>query len=82
MILLFSVHHTGCSGGGFDGDGALNIKALWGGGGARVGDLLYHLLRGRKDHMTRVKVDIRMLDELDAGHATSLAAKKAPDGDH
>eukprot|EP00903_Cladosiphon_okamuranus_P013256 g12360.t2 len=34
---------------------ALNIKALWGGGGARVGDLLSHLLRGRKDHMTRVK---------------------------
>eukprot|EP00752_Nemacystus_decipiens_P008373 g7484.t2 len=46
------------SSGGFDGGGALNslnVKALWGGGGARVGDLLYHLLRGRKDHMTRVK---------------------------
>lgn len=67
------------SGGGFDGGGgregslsikALNIKALWGGGGARMGDLLYHLLRGRKDHMTRVKVlhgstlllDVKILD--------------------
>lgn len=57
------------SGGGFDGGGgregslsikALNIKALWGGGGARMGDLLYHLLRGRKDHMTRVKVLARL----------------------
>ncbi|CBN75506.1 expressed unknown protein [Ectocarpus siliculosus] len=39
------------------GGGVLNIEALWGGGGARVGDLLYHLIRGRKDHMTGVKLE-------------------------
>lgn len=36
------------------------LQGLWGGtgdgGGVRHGDLLYNLLRGRKDHMTRVKV--------------------------
>lgn len=46
----------GGGGGGGGWGGALNIEALWGGGETRIGDLLYHLMRGRKDHMTRVKV--------------------------
>ncbi|CAN0296275.1 unnamed protein product, partial [Ectocarpus fasciculatus] len=48
--------HGNVSSGGGGAGGVLNIEALWGGGGARVGDLLYHLIRGRKDHMTGVKV--------------------------
>lgn len=87
--------------GGLDGGGdregavnALNIRALWGGGGARVGDLLYHLLRGRKDHMTRVKVrtvarccwmldnavlDLLSAETTQAGDVMSRAARE-PDG--
>ena len=47
------------------GCGVLKAKDSWGGctgvEGGGGGDLLRHLLRGRKDHMMRVKVRLRYL---------------------